>query len=72
MKFNLNWLKDYLKTDCTAQEVCEKLNSIGLEVETTLPKVEVFDKIVVDNFEILPFILKEIVIIYQKIQKFFN
>ncbi len=33
MKFTLNWLKDYLETDATLEEISEKLTAIGLEVE---------------------------------------
>ena len=33
MKFTLSWLKDHLETDATLDEICEKLTSIGLEVE---------------------------------------
>lgn len=34
MKFSLSWIKDHLETDATAQEVADKLTSIGLEVES--------------------------------------
>ena len=33
MKFTLNWLKDHLETDATAEQIADKLTSIGLEVE---------------------------------------
>lgn len=33
MKFTLNWLKEYLDTTATLDEVSQKLTSIGLEVE---------------------------------------
>jgi phenylalanyl-tRNA synthetase beta chain len=33
MKFTLNWLKDYLDTDTSLQEILDTLNAIGLEVE---------------------------------------
>ena len=33
MKFSLSWLKDHLETDASAQEIADKLTSIGLEVE---------------------------------------
>ncbi len=33
MKFTLSWLKDYLETDASADEVAEALTHIGLEVE---------------------------------------
>ncbi|MFS0848574.1 phenylalanine--tRNA ligase subunit beta [Novosphingobium panipatense] len=33
MKFSLSWLKQYLDTDATIEEIAAKLNAIGLEVE---------------------------------------
>ena len=33
MKFSLEWLKDHLDTDATAEEIADKLTAIGLEVE---------------------------------------
>jgi len=33
MKFTLNWLKKYLETDASLQEIADKLTAIGLEVE---------------------------------------
>ncbi len=33
MKFTLSWLKKYLETTATVQEISEKLTAIGLEVE---------------------------------------
>ena len=33
MKFTVGWLKDYLDYDHTNENLCEKLTSIGLEVE---------------------------------------
>ncbi len=33
MKLTLSWLKDYLETDATLDEIVERLTSIGLEVE---------------------------------------
>ncbi|MBN1783895.1 MAG: phenylalanine--tRNA ligase subunit beta [Alphaproteobacteria bacterium] len=33
MKFTLDWLRDYLKTDKTPQELADTLSRIGLEVE---------------------------------------
>lgn len=33
MKFSLSWLKRYLETEATADEVAAKLNAIGIEVE---------------------------------------
>lgn len=33
MKFSLSWLKQYLTTDASVQQIADKLNAIGLEVE---------------------------------------
>ena len=33
MKFTLNWLKEFLDTDATLDEIVEQLTMIGLEVE---------------------------------------
>ena len=33
MKLTLSWLKDHLETDATAEQIADKLTSIGLEVE---------------------------------------
>jgi phenylalanyl-tRNA synthetase beta chain len=33
MKFTLSWLKDYLDTTATLEEICEGLIGVGLEVE---------------------------------------
>ena len=33
MKFTLSWLKDYLETEATIDEICEGLIGVGLEVE---------------------------------------
>ena len=38
MKFTLNWLKEYLKTDASLEEISEKLTAIGLEVEEITDK----------------------------------
>ncbi len=34
MKFTLKWLKNYLETDATIEQICEKLVEIGHEVES--------------------------------------
>ena len=34
MKFTLSWLKEHLDTDATVDQIADKLNSIGLEVES--------------------------------------
>ncbi|CBI75774.1 phenylalanyl-tRNA synthetase beta chain [Bartonella clarridgeiae 73] len=33
MKFTLSWLKDHLETNASLDEICDKLTSIGLEVD---------------------------------------
>ena len=33
MKFTLSWLKDYLDTTASLDEICEGLIGVGLEVE---------------------------------------
>ena len=33
MKFTLSWLKDYLDTDASLNEITDKLTALGLEVE---------------------------------------
>ncbi|RPF71287.1 phenylalanine--tRNA ligase subunit beta [Aurantiacibacter spongiae] len=33
MKFSLEWLRDYLDTDATVEEISARLNAIGIEVE---------------------------------------
>lgn len=50
MKFTLDWLKHHLETMASLQEICDKLTSIGLEVES-----------VKDNGKALaPFIIAEV------------
>lgn len=34
MKFSLSWLKDYLETDASVDDIVKSLNAIGLEVDT--------------------------------------
>ena len=34
MKFTLSWLKEHLDTDASVRQIADKLNSIGLEVES--------------------------------------
>ncbi|MDX1949156.1 MAG: phenylalanine--tRNA ligase subunit beta [Rickettsiales bacterium] len=36
MKFTLSWLKEYLDTNASIEEISEKLTSIGLEVESVI------------------------------------
>lgn len=51
MKFTIEWLKEYINTTRSADEICKKLNEIGLEVEKELPKREIFDKVVVAEIQ---------------------
>jgi phenylalanyl-tRNA synthetase beta chain len=38
MKFTLNWLKQYLETDASLEQIVEKLTALGLEVECVVDK----------------------------------
>ena len=33
MKFTLSWLKDFLDTNASVDEIAERLTAIGLEIE---------------------------------------
>ncbi|MDX2083467.1 MAG: phenylalanine--tRNA ligase subunit beta [Rickettsiales bacterium] len=41
MKLTLSWLKEYIETSATAEEICEKLTNIGLEVEQVEDKSKI-------------------------------
>lgn len=41
MKLTLSWLKEYLKTEASLEEICDKLTSIGLEVESVEDKSKI-------------------------------
>ena len=43
MKFTLAWLKDHLDTAATAQDVADRLNAIGLEVESVENRAAALD-----------------------------
>ena len=47
MKFTFGWLKDYLDTDKSLQEIADKLSSIGLEVEEIQNPAEVLGDFVI-------------------------
>ncbi len=49
MKFTLSWLKDYLSTDATVAQISEKLNEVGLEVESIEDKAATLAPFVVVN-----------------------
>ena len=40
MKFTLSWLKQYLDTTASLEEICDKLTEIGLEVESVEDKAK--------------------------------
>lgn len=40
MKFTLSWLKEYLDTNASLEEICKKLTNIGLEVESVEDKAK--------------------------------
>ena len=47
MKWSYEWLKEYLDTDLTPEQIADKLNAIGLEVEDlSLPILPIAAKIV--------------------------
>ena len=52
MIFNVEWLKEHLNTTKSGEEICKKLNEIGLEVEEDLQSEKIFDKIVTIETEI--------------------
>ncbi len=41
MKLTLSWLKEYLDTAATLEEICSKLTSIGLEIESVEDKAKI-------------------------------
>lgn len=41
MKLTLSWLKEYLQTSAPLEEICDKLTSIGLEVESIEDKAKI-------------------------------
>lgn len=54
MKFTLNWLKEYLDTNASLNEICEKLDQIGLEVEEVIDNGEIyknFNSVVIEDIE---------------------
>ena len=51
MILNIEWLKEHLKTTKSAEEICNKLNEIGLEVENALPNKSTFEKIIVAEIQ---------------------
>ncbi|MCP4354296.1 MAG: phenylalanine--tRNA ligase subunit beta [Proteobacteria bacterium] len=51
MKFSLNWLKQHLETDVQAQEIVDKLNKIGMEVEEFVDGAKVLDNVVIGKIK---------------------
>lgn len=51
MKFSLSLLKQFLETDASAQELADKMVSMGLEVEGIEDESRVFDRVVVGHIE---------------------
>ncbi|MGD9638478.1 MAG: phenylalanine--tRNA ligase subunit beta [Alphaproteobacteria bacterium] len=47
MKFTYSWLREHLETTATAQEIAEKLNVIGLEVESLVDNSKYLDGFIV-------------------------
>lgn len=47
MKFTLNWLKEYLETNATLEQICDKLTSLGLEVESVTDRAELYKGFVI-------------------------
>lgn len=47
MKFTLNWLKEYLDTNATLEQVSEKLTALGLEVEGITDRAEIYKGFVI-------------------------
>lgn len=47
MRFTFNWLKKYLSTNLTIEEIADKLSSIGLEVENVSDP-----KVLFENFQV--------------------
>ena len=41
MKLTLSWLKEYLNTSASLEKICNKLTSIGLEVESVEDKAKI-------------------------------
>ena len=51
MKFTLSWLKDYLQTDASAQEIADALTHLGLELEALANPAE----------KLKPFVIADVV-----------
>ena len=51
MKFTMKWLKTFLDTDATLQEVTTRLTELGIEVEDVIDRSKEFDGYVVGYVE---------------------
>ncbi len=49
MKFTLAWLKDYLDTSASLEEISEKLTAIGLEVEEIIDRSKIYKDFIVGH-----------------------
>ena len=47
MKFTLNWLKEYLDTNATLEQITDKLTALGLEVEDVVDRAEIYKGFVI-------------------------
>ncbi len=55
MKFTISWLKKFLVTDATIEQIIDKLTQIGLEVEGVINQVDIYkDFIVAEIIEANP------------------
>ena len=51
MQVSLNWLRDYIEIDCTAEELAEKLTMAGVPVENLVRADAGFEKVVTGKVE---------------------
>lgn len=51
MKFSLSWLKEHLTTDLTAQELADKMVTLGIEVEAMEDEGAAFNRVVVGHID---------------------
>lgn len=47
MKFTLKWLKEYLDTNATLEQICERLTMLGLEVESVTDRAALYNNFVI-------------------------
>ena len=51
MLISLDWLKDYVDINCSVDELCAKLVSVGFEVEEVIKQADNCKKCVVGKIE---------------------